>query len=165
MQKLSMKLKMIIRTAKQSLCKKDVVILVKDLINHYDLEPEELFGRSEKTSVQSQNGQESSPVKTYGSFEVIPGVGVVLPSRKVLYLDGSENKGYLSNAHSYMVKLPAGYSWHVMTDSELKEIMSLKPEIDDVLRRIGGLPMRYPEQEYLLSGQGKMGYVRYLAPL
>ena len=53
-----------------------------------------------------------------------------------------------------------------MTKAEFSEIMELKPDIDNVLRNMGGLAMCYPEREYLLGDNSlDRGYVRYVANL
>lgn len=131
----------------------DVLQLIQILMKHYDIKVQEL-------SVTTENITEPQQQKTI--LKIISNVGVVLPSGKLLFLDGSENKGSISNAIDHKRKLPKGYNWHLMTKAEFDECKACQPSLNDILRKMGGLPITYPDSSYLLADNNlEIGYVRY----
>lgn len=168
MDTLPVKVRLFTKMIKQSLWKKDAIALMSELINHYGINKDELFDAAKTAAQQVDNVHISCPrtIRKTERFKVIDKVGVVLPSNKILYYDGSQNHGSRAQARSFVGRLPSGYNWHIMTKAEFGEIMELKPDIDNVLRNMGGLAMCYPEREYLLGDNSlDRGYVRYVANL
>ena len=168
MDTLPVKVRLFTKMIKQSLWKKDAIALMSELINHYGINKDELFDAAKTAAQQVDNVHISCPrtIRKTERFKVIDKVGVVLPSNKILYYDGSANCGSRAQARSFVGRLPSGYNWHIMTKAEFGEIMELKPDIDNVLRNMGGLAMCYPEREYLLGDNSlDRGYVRYVANL
>lgn len=161
MNKLSKDLCEIINTIKLTLPKKDVLQLIQNLIEHYDIKVQELAIAKEK--VEDAKQQKTT---IDGPFKVIPRVGVVLPSGKLLFMDGSENHGTKIGASRYLSRLPRGYSWHLMTKAEFDECKTCQPRLNDILRNMGGLPISYPTSSYLLADNDlERGYVRYCADI
>ena len=168
MDTLPVKVRLFTKMIKQSLWKKDAIALMSELINHYGISKDELFDAAKTAAQQVDNVHISRPstIRKTERFKVIDKVGVVLPSNKILYYDGSEDCGSRAQARSFVGRLPSGYNWHIMTKAEFEEIMELKPDIDNALRKMGGLAMCYPEREYLLGDNSlDRGYVRYVANL
>ena len=168
MDTLPVKVRLFTKMIKQSLWKNDAIALMSELINHYGINKDELFDAAKTAAQQVDNVHISCPrtIRKTGRFKVIDKVGVVLPSNKILYYDGSQNHGSRAQARSFVGRMPSGYNWHIMTKAEFGEIMELKPDIDNVLRKMGGLAMCYPEREYLLGDNSlDRGYVRYVANL
>ena len=168
MDTLPVKVRLFTKMIKQSLWKKDAIALMSELINHYGINKDELFDAAKTAAQQVDNVHISCPrtIRKTERFKVIDKVGVVLPSNKILYYDGSQNHGSRAQARSFVRGLRSGYNWHIMTKAEFGEIMELKPDIDNALRKMGGLAMCYPEREYLLGDNSlDRGYVRYVANL
>ena len=159
MDKLSQDMKDIIDMIKVFLSRKNVLQLIQVLMEHYDIKVQELTVTKEKTE------EPKAPATTSEeSFKIIPHIGVVLPSGKLLFWDGSENKGSTSNAIDHKRKLPKGYAWHLMTKAEFEECKAYQPRLNDILRNMGGLPITYPDSSYLLADNNlERGYVRYCA--
>lgn len=145
----------IINLIKVFLNRADVLQLIQMLMKHYDINEQELGVANEK--VEEPKEQETI-------LKIISNVGVVLPSGKLLFYDGSQDKGSKYNAQRYMANLPKGYKWHLMTTAEFEECKACQPHLNDALRKMGGLPISYPDSSYLLADNslGK-GYVRYCA--
>lgn len=159
MNELSKGTKEIANLIKLFLNRADVLQLIQMLMKHYDIKVQELTVTKENITAPQQ--QETT---TNDPFNVIPFVGVVLPSGKLLFLDGSENKGSISNAIDHKRKLPKGYAWHLMTKAEFDECKACQPRLNDILKKMGGLPITYPDSSYLLADNNQeKGYVRYCA--
>lgn len=155
MNELSKGTKEIANLIKLFLNRADVLHLIQMLMEHYDIKVQELSNAKEKIEAPKQ--QETI-------LKIISNVGVVLPSGKLLFLDGSENKGSISNAIDHKRKLPKGYAWHLMTKAEFDECKACQPRLNDILKKMGGLPITYPDSSYLLAeDKNKIGYVRYCA--
>lgn len=162
-----------IKEMKLSLNRKEVVQLMAVLMEHYDISAEELkvnasVSVSDNKTEQSSLSRSAPPIT--GQLRILSGVGVVLPSNKVLYYDGSQNKGERSQAYHYMrekLAMPKGYAWHIMSRVELAEIRSYQRDIDKLLSQFdGGVTMFADDDEYILEDNRlKSGYVRYLADL
>ena len=155
MNELSKGTKEIANLIKLFLNRADVLHLIQMLMEHYDIKVQELSNAKEKIEAPKQ--QETI-------LKIISNIGVVLPSGKLLFLDGSENKGSISNAIDHKRKLPKGYAWHLMTKAEFDEGKACQPRLNDILKKMGGLPITYPDSSYLLAeDKNKIGYVRYCA--
>ena len=155
MNELSKGTKEIANLIKLFLNRADVLHLIQMLMEHYDIKVQELSNAKEKIEAPKQ--QETI-------LKIISNIGVVLPSGKLLFLDGSENKGSISNAIDHKRKLPKGYAWHLMTKAEFDECKACQPRLNDILKKMGGLPITYPDSSYLLAeDKNKIGYVRYCA--
>lgn len=155
MNELSKGMREIINLIKVFLNRADVLQLIKILMEHYDIKAQELTVAKEKVEEPKQQEKIS---------KIIPNIGVVLPSGKLLFYDGSENKGSKSDAQRYMANLPKGYKWHLMTKAEFDECKTCQPHLNDILRNMGGLPISYPDSSYLLADNNiERGYVRYIA--
>ncbi len=157
MNELSKGTKEIANLIKLFLNRADVLHLIQMLMEHYDIKVQELSNAKEKIEAPKQ--QETI-------LKIISNVGVVLPSGKLLFLDGSENKGSISNAIDHKRKLPKGYAWHLMTKAEFDECKACQPRLNDILKKMGGLPIAYPDSSYLLADNNQeKGYVRYCADI
>lgn len=157
MNELSKGTKEIANLIKLFLNRADVLHLIQMLMEHYDIKVQELSNAKEKIEAPKQ--QETI-------LKIISNIGVVLPSGKLLFLDGSENKGSISNAIDHKRKLPKGYAWHLMTKAEFDECKACQPRLNDILKKMGGLPITYPDSSYLLAeDKNKIGYVRYCADI
>lgn len=157
MNELSKGVREIANLIKLFLNRADVLQLIQMLMEHYDIKVQELSNAKEKIEAPKQ--QETI-------LKIISNVGVVLPSGKLLFLDGSENKGSISNAIDHKRKLPKGYAWHLMTKAEFDECKACQPRLNDILKKMGGLPITYPDSSYLLAeDKNKIGYVRYCADI
>ena len=133
--------------------------LIQMLMEHYDIKAQELSVAKEKIEEPKQQKTTSEE-----HFKIIPHVGVVLPSGKLLFSDGSQDKGSKYDAQHYIANLPKSYAWHLMTTAEFEECKACQPYLNEALRKAGGLPISYPDSSYLLADNslGK-GYVRYCA--
>ncbi len=159
MDKLSKGTKAIINLIKVFLNRADVLSLIQMLMEHYDIKAQEL-------SVAKEKVEEPKPQETMSeeSFKIIPHVGLVLPSGKLLFWDGSEDKGSKNDAQRYIKNLPKGYDWHLMTKAEFEECKACQPHLNDALRKMSGLSISYPDSSYLLADNSlEKGYVRYCA--
>lgn len=162
MNELSKGMKEIANLIKLFFNRADVLQLIQMLMKHYDIKAQEL-------SVTTEKVEESKQQETI--LKIISNVGVVLPSGKLLFLDGSENKGSISDAIAHKRKLPKGYDWHLMTKAEFEECKACQPYLNDALRKMKGLPITYPDSSYLLADNNlersydnlEKGYVRYCA--
>lgn len=171
MNELPKKLDDFIKEMKLSLNRKEVVQLMTALLEHYDISLEEIKANapdsvSEKKATTTASAPTPTPSTTDMPY-ILPGVGVVLPSNKVLYYDGSENKGTRSQAYSYKkLKLPKGYRWRLMNSEDLKEIHAYEKEVNKLLRKLHGVAMFAIDEDYILEDNDlNRGYVRYLADL
>lgn len=159
MDKLSQDMKDIIDMIKLFLSRKDVLQLIQILMEHYGIKAQELGVAKEK--VEEPKAQETTDEE---SFKIIPCVGVILPSGKLLFYDGSQDKGSKYDAQRYIAKLPKGYDWHLMTKTEFDECKACQPHLNATLRKMGGLPIIYLDSSYLLADNNlQRGYVRYCA--
>lgn len=159
MDKLSKEMKEIIDMIKLYLSRKSVLSLIQMLMEHYDIKAQELSVAKEK--VEDPKPQETMSEE---SFKIIPHVGLVLPSGKLLFSDGSQDKGSKYDAQRYIANLPKGYDWHLMTKAEFEECKACQPHLNDALRKMGGLSISYPDSSYLLADNSlEKGYVRYCA--
>lgn len=155
MNKLSKGVGEIANLIKLFLNRADVLQLIQILMEHYDIKAQELTVAKEKV-------EEAKPQETI--LKIISNVGVVLPSGKLLFYDGSQDQGSISNAINYRKNLPKGYNWHLMTTAEFEECKACQPYLNEALRKAGGLPISFPASSYLLADNDlERGYVRYCA--
>lgn len=173
MNDLPKKLDDFIKEMKLSLNRKEVVQLMTALLEHYDISLEEVKANapdsvSEKKAATAASAPTPTPSTTDLPY-ILPRVGVVLPSNKVLYYDGSENEGTRSQAYSYMtekLKLPKGYRWRLMNSEDLKEIRAYPYMVNKLLNELHGVSMFAIDEDYILEDNNlDRGYVRYLADL
>lgn len=184
----------ILREIKLSLARGNVIELIKDLSKHYDisindiisahaqqassapeLKPEPEPEPKPKTNPRPRFGagpwtrqtvsQASSSQNDYPRIQVYKNIGVILPSGKLLYYDGSQDMGTRSIAMQYIRKLPKGYDWHLMTRSEAEEIKQHFETVNSLLRSLNGLPISANRNYMLADDNSSKGYVRYLADM
>ena len=173
MNDLPKKLDDFIKEMKLSLNRKEVVQLMTALLEHYDISLEEIKANApDSVSEKKATTTASAPTPTPSATDlpyILPGVGVVLPSNKVLYYDGSENKGTRSQARFYLLcklPLPKGYRWRMMNSEDLREIWAYQYEVDKLLCELHGVTMFADDDEYILEDNDlDRGYVRYIADL
>ena len=182
----------ILREIKLSLARGNVIELIKDLSKHYDISINDIISAHAQQASRAPElkpepepepktkqwprfgagpwtrqtvSQASSSQDDYPRIQVYKNIGVILPSGKLLYYDGSQNMGTRSMAMQYIRNLPKGYNWHLMTRSEAEEIKQHFETVNSLLRSINGLPI-YANQNYLLADDNSSkGYVRYLADM
>ena len=171
MNDLPKKLDDFIKEMKLSLNRKEVVQLMTALLEHYDISLEEVKANapdpiSEKKAATAASAPTPAPLTTDLPY-ILPRVGIVLPSNKVLYYDGSENEGTRSQAYSYKkLNLPKGYGWRLMNSEDLKEIRAYQYGVNKLLRELHGVTMFADDDEYILEDNDlDRGYVRYVADL
>ncbi len=184
----------ILREIKLSLARGNVIELIKDLSKHYDIsindiisahaqqassapepKPEPEPEPKPKTNPRPRFGagpwtrqtvsQASSSQNDYPRIQVYKNIGVILPSGKLLYYDGSQDMGTRSMAMQYIRKLPKGYDWHLMTRSEAEEIKQHFETVNSLLRSLNGLPISANRNYMLADDNSSKGYVRYLADM
>ena len=128
MKDLPKKLDDFIKEMKLSLNRKEVVQLMTALLEHYDISLEEIKANAPDSVSEKKETPAVSPTlapSTTKQPEILAGVGIVLPSNKVLYYDGSQDKGTRLLARSYITEkhvLPKGYRWRMMNSKDLREI-------------------------------------------
>ena len=168
MNDLPKKLDDFIKEMKLSLNRKEVVQLMTALLEHYDISLEEIKANAPDSISEKKATQVAAP-STTKQPEILAGVGIVLPSNKVLYFDGSQDKGTRLLALSYITEkhvLPKGFNWHIMTKAELQEIRAYQYRVDKLLRVLHGVTMFADDEEYILEDNDlDRGYVRYVADL
>ena len=170
MNDLPKKLDDFIKEMKLSLNRKEVVQLMTALLEHYDISLEEIKANAPDSISEKKAEPTASPRPAPSATDrpyILPGVGIVLPSNKVLYYDGSENEGTRSQAYSYKkLNLPKGYGWRLMNSEDLREIRAYQYGVDKLLRVFHGVTMFADDDEYILEDNDlDRGYVRYVADL
>lgn len=172
MNDLPKKLDDFIKEMKLSLNRKEVVQLMTALLEHYDISLEEIKANAPDSVSEKKETPAVSPTPAPSTTDrpyILPRVGVVLPSNKVLYYDGSENKGTRSQARFYLLRklpLPKGYRWRMMNSEDLREIWEYQYVVDKLLRELHGVTMFADDDEYILEDNDlDRGYVRFLADL
>ncbi len=113
-----------------------------------------------EVEVLYQNGRRSShPIRGQRA------IGIIIPCMsRVLYLDGSEDKGTRQMAKNYISNLPHGYRWRLMNKEEAQYLKSRLSKVNATLKQIGGLALT--NVNYMLDDDWqRQGYVRYTAPI
>ncbi len=172
MNDLPKKLDDFIKEMKLSLNRKEVVQLMAALLEHYDISLKEIKANTPDSISEKKAAATVSPTPAPSTTDlpyILPGVGVVLPSNKVLYCDGSENKGTRSQARFYLLRklpLPKGYRWRLMNSVDLREIRTYRYVVDKLLHELHGVTMFADDDEYILEDNNlDRGYVRFIADL
>ena len=172
MNDLPKKLDDFIKEMKLSLNRKEVVQLMTALLEHYDISLEEVKANAPDPISEKKAEPTDSPRPAPSATDrpyILPKVGIVLPSNKVLYYDGSENEGTRSQARFYLLRklpLPKGYGWRLMNSEDLKEIRAYQYGVNKLLRELHGVTMFADDDEYILEDNDlDRGYVRYVADL
>ena len=170
MNDLPKKLDDFIKEMKLSLNRKEVVQLMTALLEYYDISLKEIKANAPDSVLEKKAATASAPTPAPSATDrpyILPGVGVVLPSNKVLYYDGSENKGTRLQALFYLLReltLPKGYGWRMMNSEDLREIRAYQYEVDKLLRVFHGVTMFADDDEYILEDNDlDWGYIRYVA--
>ncbi len=161
------------------LTKDGVVVLIKNLMERYQISPADICSEKEE-SVSSKPAAEA-PVQMTGIFldmeviyegnlrsrQIVKGrepVGVVIPSLNIVLYYKERYFNDRTEALRSLHELPQGYGWHLITEREARCLRDIRHRVNTTLQAISGIPLG--GGEYMLHDDRlRSGYVRYAALL